>query len=144
MLDFELDERLASASTLPSRCYTDARFLELERDRVFGRTWQLVGRRESAAAPGQFLTAEIAGEPILIACGEDGRPRAFSNVCTGRDPSRRERAPPAPFAAAITVGAIRSTEGFSERRNSKASRVSARRTLACRSFASRSGSICFL
>lgn len=81
---FDLDERLARASTLPSRCYTDPVFLDCERERVFGRTWQLAGRRSRVASPGQFFTAEIAGEPILVVCGEDGRPRALSNVCRHR------------------------------------------------------------
>jgi len=80
----DIGERLASAKTLSSRCYTDPRFFDLEREKVFGRAWQLVGRREQAASPGQFFTAEVAGEPVLVVCGDDGRPRALSNVCRHR------------------------------------------------------------
>jgi phenylpropionate dioxygenase-like ring-hydroxylating dioxygenase large terminal subunit len=60
-LEISVDERLASAATLPSWCYTRPDVLELERERVFGRTWQLVGREDQAARPGQFFTAEVAG-----------------------------------------------------------------------------------
>ena len=83
-LDPGVDPRLARAATLPSRCYTDPRWLEVELAHVFGRSWQLAGRRESAASPGQFHTTEIAGEPVLIVCGDDGQTRALSNVCRHR------------------------------------------------------------
>ena len=56
----------------------------LERDAVFARTWQVVGRREQVAKPGAFLTADIAGEPVLVVRGEDGVLRAFFNVCRHR------------------------------------------------------------
>ena len=53
----------------------------LEREALFARTWQMVGRCEQVAAPGAFLTANIAGEPLLVVRGEDGVLRAFFNVC---------------------------------------------------------------
>ncbi len=81
-LDF--DERLESAATLPSRCYTDARFLDIERETVFARTWQLVGREDQVSTPGKYFTAEVAGEPLLVARGGDSRLRALSNVCRHR------------------------------------------------------------
>ncbi len=83
-LNLVFDERLASASTLPSWCYTDARLLEVEKEKVFSRTWQLVGREEQVASPGQFFTTTVADEPILVARGSDGRLRALSNVCRHR------------------------------------------------------------
>ena len=53
----------------------------LEREAVFARSWQMVGRRELVAAPGAFLTANIDGEPLLVVRGEDKQLRAFFNVC---------------------------------------------------------------
>src|SRR5215467_14339317 len=82
--DFGLNERLASASTLPSSLYTDPRVLEVEKEKVFARTWQLVGREEQLALPGQFFTATVVNEPILVACGSDRTMRALSNVCRHR------------------------------------------------------------
>jgi hypothetical protein len=63
---YEFDERIERAATPPASWYTDGRVLEAERRRVFGRTWQLAGRAEQAAGPGQFFTAEVAGEPIVV------------------------------------------------------------------------------
>ena len=44
--DYSFEESLARAATLPSTWYTDAKILELEKQKVFGRAWQLVGRAE--------------------------------------------------------------------------------------------------
>jgi len=78
------DDRLAHAATPPTYWYTDARVLDAERRAVFGRTWQLVGRAEQVREPGQFFTATVAEEPVIVARGLDGRLRAFSNVCRHR------------------------------------------------------------
>jgi choline monooxygenase len=56
----------------------------LELRAVFAQSWQMVGRRELVAAPGQYLTADIAGEPVLVVRGDDGTLRAFFNVCRHR------------------------------------------------------------
>jgi choline monooxygenase len=79
-----VDERLSHAATIPSWCYTDPENLALERDRIFACTWQLVGREDQVASSGSFFTAEVAGEPLLLVRGNDGRLRALSNVCRHR------------------------------------------------------------
>ena len=81
---FDVDARLASAATIPARCYTDPRLLGEENARIFGRTWQLAAHADDLGAPGSFVTAEIAGEPVLIVRGDDGALRALSNVCRHR------------------------------------------------------------
>ena len=77
---------LAEASTIPAAWYLDARIAELERQTVFSRSWQMVGRVDQVAGPGQFVTANVAGEPIVVVRdnavrGGDGALRAFFNVC---------------------------------------------------------------
>ena len=81
---YEFDERIERAETPPSRAYTDARVLEEERRRVFGRTWQLAGRAEQVADVGQFFTTSVADEPVLVVRDAEGALRAFSNVCRHR------------------------------------------------------------
>ncbi len=71
---------LREASTIPGPWYVDPRVAELERQTVFGRTWQVVGRAEQVMQPGQFITTELAGEPIVVIRGKDGVLRAFFNV----------------------------------------------------------------
>lgn len=81
---YEFDEGIARAETPPASLYTDARVLEEELRRIFGRTWQLAGRAVHVAEPGQFFTANIGGEPVIVVRDASGALRAFSNVCRHR------------------------------------------------------------
>jgi len=72
---------LERASTIPGPWYVDPRMAELERQTVFSKTWQLIGRVDQLQQPGQFLRATVAGEPIVAVRGTDGQLRAFYNVC---------------------------------------------------------------
>jgi choline monooxygenase len=79
---YRSDVPLARASTIPTAWYTDPRVLELERDTVFGRSWQFAGRLDDLRAPGDYITAELpGGEPIVAVRGDDGALRGFYNVC---------------------------------------------------------------
>ncbi|MCS6863792.1 MAG: SRPBCC family protein [Gemmataceae bacterium] len=82
--EFDPELPLERASTIPSSWYTAPEVYQLERDVVFAQTWQIVGRRDQVAQPGQYLTADIAGEPILVIRGDDGTLRGFFNVCRHR------------------------------------------------------------
>jgi choline monooxygenase len=72
---------LAEAYTIPASWYTDARLAQLETETIFARTWQAVGRRDQLESPGQYVTANVAGEPIVVVRGSDAKLRAFYNVC---------------------------------------------------------------
>src|SRR5215831_15378445 len=43
--------------------------------------WQVVGRADQVRNKGDFFTANLETEPIVVARGEDGVLRAFYNVC---------------------------------------------------------------
>ena len=77
-------EELARAATLPSRYYLAPDIHELEKELVFGRTWQLVARLDDLARPGDFVPATILDEPIVLTHGLDGVLRGFYNVCRHR------------------------------------------------------------
>jgi choline monooxygenase len=72
---------LEEAWTIPAPWYFDERIAALERASVFSATWQVVGRADQVRGNGQFFTAELAGEPLVVARGDDGQLRAFYNVC---------------------------------------------------------------
>ena len=72
---------LAEASTIPSSWYTDERVFELEKQAVFSRSWQVAARFDQLREPGDYVTTEIAAEPIVIVRGTDGELRGFFNVC---------------------------------------------------------------
>jgi choline monooxygenase len=72
---------LSEASTIPAPWYVDPRIAELEYLTVFSKNWQAIGRADQVEQPGQFVTATLAGEPIVAVRGTDGKLRAFYNVC---------------------------------------------------------------
>ena len=72
---------LEEAWTIPAPWYFDERIAALERTSAFSTTWQVVGRADQVRKNGQFFTAELTGEPLVVARGEDGQLRAFYNVC---------------------------------------------------------------
>ena len=75
------DLPLEEASTCPAAWYVDPRILELELGTVFASTWQYACRLDQVRDPGQFVTLELAGEPLLVLRGSDGVLRGFFNVC---------------------------------------------------------------
>src|SRR6476646_8497085 len=72
---------LAEASTIPAPWYVDTRIAELEGKTVFSKSWQMVGRADQVEKAGQFITANVAGEPIVVVRGNDDVLRGFFNVC---------------------------------------------------------------
>ena len=89
-MDFTLQDIVASyndqnplehAFTIPASWYVDERIAELERQSVFSRSWQVVARADQVRQPGQFVAAQLAGEPLVAVRGADNQLRAFYNVC---------------------------------------------------------------
>ena len=79
-----VDADISRAWTLPSSLYTDAAVLAEEREKIFSRTWQVVGHHDQVARPGDYFTTDLADEPLLIVRGNDGVLRGFYNVCRHR------------------------------------------------------------
>src|SRR5262245_28202725 len=82
--DFTPMADLAHAKTLPARWYTDPRFLDLEKEKIFYQSWQPVGRLENVLRPGDFFTCEVVGQPLVVTRGLDNNLRAYYNVCMHR------------------------------------------------------------
>ncbi len=72
------------SETIPSSWYTDPAMHEADREGIFARTWQYAGTAAIVRSPGQFVTAMVAGNPVLIVRGKDGVLRGFYNVCRHR------------------------------------------------------------
>jgi choline monooxygenase len=76
------------AETLPAAVYRSRELFEQSRERIFARSWQLVGDADPLRPPGQVhpftLLPEMLDEPLVLARGDDDRLRCLSNVCTHR------------------------------------------------------------
>lgn len=81
---FAFDPDLARATTLPANWYTDPAMLTREHSGIFRRTWQYAASLDGLRLPGNFVTADVVGVPIVLTRGQDGELRAFYNVCRHR------------------------------------------------------------
>jgi choline monooxygenase len=80
----EIDPDIERAWSLPAPFYTDPATLAVEHDRIFSKTWQVVGHCHQLATPGDYFTTELHGEPLLLVRGAGGELRGFYNVCRHR------------------------------------------------------------
>jgi choline monooxygenase len=74
----------ARSRTLPGYLYSDPRVLEEERRRIFYKSWQLAGHVSELPNPGDYVTADIAGQSIFVIRERSGKVSAFFNVCQHR------------------------------------------------------------
>jgi phenylpropionate dioxygenase-like ring-hydroxylating dioxygenase large terminal subunit len=72
---------------VPTEPYRSAEHFQLERDRVFGRSWLLVAREEEVAQPGDFVRKEIeiCAASVILTRDKAGSVRAFHNTCSHRN-----------------------------------------------------------
>ena len=99
------EPQIERAYTLPSSFYIDPKFQEEEKHNIFHRTWQIVGRREQVSKPGDYFTANLCGEPLLIVRDTENKLRGHYNVVViARDHPPKVADREKYFAVAITVG----------------------------------------
>ncbi|HXZ80073.1 MAG TPA: aromatic ring-hydroxylating dioxygenase subunit alpha [Terriglobales bacterium] len=79
-----IDPAVERGFTLPSNYYIEPSWLELEQQRLFFKTWQVIGYHEQVTKPGDYFTFDLLGEPLLVARGTDNALRGFYNVCRHR------------------------------------------------------------
>ena len=68
---------------IPCVSYRDPVVLASEYERLFGRTWNFAGFTFDLANGNDYISAEVAGKPILVQNFE-GKLGAFLNVCSHR------------------------------------------------------------
>ena len=95
---------LEKAYTLPTEAYTEAQVYADECERVFSRDWICVARQEQLPNDGDFVTFEVASQPILVARDRSGVLHAMSSVC-------RHRAMPVASGEDSAAESIRSRSG---------------------------------
>ena len=68
----------------PPGMYCSPEFLALEQEHIFAKEWICAGRADALSKPGDYLTMEIADQPIFVVHDRNGDIRAWSNVCLHR------------------------------------------------------------
>lgn len=83
-----MTERYADLGTdpVPLSVNVDPAYFELERERIFRRSWLNVGRVEDIPNPGDYFVKEIdvLQTSVLVVRGQDGVIRAFHDQCRHR------------------------------------------------------------
>lgn len=79
-----VSEPFERARAMPPSVYTSPEFLEREIKDVFAREWVMLGRSASLKKAGDYITYELAGQPIFVIRDQDMKLRAMSNVCLHR------------------------------------------------------------
>jgi choline monooxygenase len=94
-INLDVNPQIECAQTLASRFYTDPAIREVEKEKIFRRTWQLVGTldhpcgeingvHKTISDPESYFTTDVTGEPLLVVRDKQKTLRAFSNVCRHR------------------------------------------------------------
>jgi choline monooxygenase len=71
-------------TTLPWGWYSDPAVFEVERERIFRRSWQYVGRTDEVPEPNSFAATRAGHVPVVLVRDGEGTLRAFLNVCRHR------------------------------------------------------------
>lgn len=74
----------ARSYTLPGWAYTDPALFLREREEIFYRTWHYAGALQELEQPGDYVTADLLDQSVIVIRGKDGVLRAFHNVCQHR------------------------------------------------------------
>ncbi len=72
------------ARAMPPSVYTSEAFMERELRDIFAKDWFCVGRASALADTGDYVTLDLAGQPIIVLRDGNGALKAMSNVCRHR------------------------------------------------------------
>jgi choline monooxygenase len=80
---------VTARSSLPARLYTDPDWFRIERERLAGATWQILGLTDDLARDGDCVRRTILGADVFVQ-NFQGVLRGYRNVCSHRGfPLRR-------------------------------------------------------
>jgi carnitine monooxygenase subunit len=83
-LSLGITERASTSRTLPGSVYIDQTVFEREREAIHFRNWHYAGGIQELAKPGDYVTARILDQTIIVIRGKDQEIRGFYNVCQHR------------------------------------------------------------
>ena len=78
------DSVAARSFSINKDCYRDPKFLNIEREQIFHKSWQFLCHEEKLRKPGSYVATDVQGQSVFAARDSDGELRAFYNVCQHR------------------------------------------------------------
>lgn len=81
-----LDAILAEVRSgrIPARIYNDDEIFDLERDRVFGRSWVFLAHESEISDPGDYVVRNLVHDSFIVVRDEFGEVQVHANVCLHR------------------------------------------------------------
>lgn len=80
----EVPAELTEAVSIPVAAYVSEQYARDERDLLWRKVWQQVGRVEEIPEVGQYLSYEILDDSIIIVRSAEDQIKAYHNVCAHR------------------------------------------------------------
>ncbi len=78
------DTFAAGAKTLPQQYFVSEKIFKEEQTKLFARQWVLVGHQSQIANAGDYFTAQVASESVIVVRDQRSSIRGFYNVCRHR------------------------------------------------------------
>jgi phenylpropionate dioxygenase-like ring-hydroxylating dioxygenase large terminal subunit len=78
------DEVATRSHSINTQCYLEPKFLQIEKEQIFHRSWQFLCHEEKLRGSGSYVTLNIEGQSILGMRNGEGQLKAFYNVCKHR------------------------------------------------------------
>ena len=72
------------ARSMPPAFYTSSQFCEIEKASLFHEQWVCLGRTDQIPNSGDYFTANLGSEPLIVVRGQDNEINILSNVCRHR------------------------------------------------------------
>lgn len=84
MSEYVIDDRTVPRFRVNRKALVDQEVLELEKSKIFDKSWLYVGHDSEVANPRDFRARNVGGRPVIFVRSDDGRVRVFMNTCPHR------------------------------------------------------------
>lgn len=85
---FNINPDIRKSATLPSEFYSEEKYFEQSKEKIFSKLWQFIGDTDLIKVPGQvypFIMLDgFMNEPLLLTRDYDDNINCLSNICTHR------------------------------------------------------------
>ncbi len=88
MASLDINPRIEKAKTINTEFYLSSKRFEESKEKIFARSWQLIGDSDQVKDPGWVtpvnLLPEYLEEPLILSRDKENQIHCLSNVCTHR------------------------------------------------------------